>query len=256
MDRLVRRVLEAAPVTDHAPSRPPARGGPGDALVADNRRVWSAHGLDLRESRLRKVLRLISAEPPGRLLDVGCGAGEFGARLIAVGWEVFGLELVEAQAGRARAAGVRAVAGEVSAGLPFRAGSLDLVFAGELIEHLLDTDGFLANIHRVLRPGGVLVLTTPNLASLENRVRLLLGRYPVWVDYRLGSSGHVRAYTPRVLGAQLAAHGFRLERHVGNWVPFIPQRFTDDVKWPWLRFTGDWWPGLAMAIIMKCRKSP
>lgn len=225
-----------------------------DPLIADNREKWSHRAMNLRESRLRKAFRLIAEEPPGRLLDLGCGAGEFSARLAALGWRVCGLELVEAQAARARALGIQVVAGEVSGGLPYRAKEFDLVFAGELIEHLIDTDGFLTEIHRVLRPGGVLVLTTPNLASLENRLRLLLGRYPNWVDYRLGSSGHVRAYTPRVLRAQLAAHGFRVERHAGNWIPFLPQRFADDVKYPWLQVTGNWWPSLAMAIILKCRK--
>ncbi len=229
--------------------------GTPEALIADNRRVWSEHGLDLRESRLRKVFGLIAAEPPGLLLDLGCGAGEFSARLQSLGWQVVGLDLVQGQADRARRAGIRAVVGEVSAGLPFRTGRFDLVLAGELIEHLVDTDGFLAETRRVLRAGGVLVLTTPNLASFENRVRLLLGRYPTWVDYRLGGSGHVRAYTPRVLRSQLAAHGFAVERHLGNWVPLTPRRFTEDGRWPWLAVTGDWWPGLAMAIIVKCRRS-
>lgn len=233
-------------------------GGPsaGDALTNDNRNLWSSHAIDLRESRLQKVVRFIAEERPGRMLDLGCGAGEFSVRFVAGGWEVFGLELVASQASRATARGLRAVAGEVTAGLPFRPEAFDLVFAGEIIEHLVDTDGFLAEIRRVLRVDGVLVVTTPNLASFENRLRLLLGRYPEWVDYRVGSSGHVRAYTPRVLKAQLAEHGFRVERHVGNWVPIVPQRFTDDVKWPWLRATGDWWPNLAMAIIVKCRKTP
>jgi SAM-dependent methyltransferase len=226
-----------------------------DLLIGDNREKWSRRAINLRESRLRKVFRLIAEEPPGRLLDLGCGAGEFSARVAALGWRVCGLELIQAQAARARSLGLLAVAGEVSSGLPFLAGEFDLVFAGELIEHLIDTDGFLAEIHRVLRGGGALVLTTPNLASFENRLRLLVGRYPNWVDYRLGSSGHVRAYTPRVLRAQLAGHGFRVERHVGNWIPFIPQRFADDVKYPWLQVTGNWWPSLAMAIILKCRKT-
>lgn len=225
-----------------------------DTLIEDNRRKWLHRAINLRESRLQKAYRFIAEEPPGRLLDLGCGGGEFSARFRALGWQVCGVELIETQAARARALGIQVAAGEVSGGLPFLAEEFDLVFAGELIEHLLDTDGFLAEISRVLRRGGALVLTTPNLASFENRLRLLLGRYPNWVDVRLGSSGHVRAYTPRVLIAQLVAHGFQVERHVGNWVPIIPQRFTDDVKWPWLQMTGDWWPSLAMAIILKCRK--
>lgn len=134
--------------------------------------------------------------------------------------------------------------------LPLRSESFDVVFAGEIIEHLVDTDGFLAEITRVLRPGGTAVVTTPNLASFENRLRLAVGRYPKWVDHRIGGEGHVRAYTPRVLQAQLAEHGLVVTRHVGNWVPVVPQRFADDVRQPWLGRTGRWAPSLSAVTIM------
>jgi SAM-dependent methyltransferase len=138
--------------------------------------------------------------------------------------------------------------------LPFGDGDFDLVFAGEVIEHLVDTDGFLAEVRRCTRPDGHLLLTTPNLASFENRIRLLLGIYPNWLNYNLAGSGHVRGYTLRVLKRQLAAHGFRVLRSTGNWVPFIPQHFVDDVKMPILSITGDILPSLAMDIIVLARR--
>jgi len=49
-------------------------------------------------------------------------------------------------------------------------------------------------------------------------------------------------------------HGFKIEKHKGNWVPFIPQRFINDIKWPWLSVTGDLFPNLSMDIIIKARK--
>src|SRR5206468_4163719 len=79
----------------------------------------------------------------------------------------------------------------------------------------------------VLHPGGALIVTTPNLASLENRLRLLLGRYPMWMDVGVNGAGHLRYYTPRMLRHQLARHGLSVERHVGNWVPLLPQRLLD-----------------------------
>jgi SAM-dependent methyltransferase len=138
--------------------------------------------------------------------------------------------------------------------LPFDDTQFDLIFAGEVIEHLVDTDGFLAEVRRCCRPLGHFLLTTPNLASFENRVRLLLGIYPKWLNYNLAESGHVRGYTPRALKTQLAAHGFRVLRQVGNWVPFIPQHFVDDVKIPALSITGTLLPNLAMDIIVLARK--
>jgi len=70
----------------------------------------------------------------------------------------------------------------------------------------------------------------------------------------LSESGHVRGYTPGALKKQLAAHDFAVVRHLGNWVPFIPQHFVDDVKMPSLAVTGDLLPSLAMDIIILARK--
>ncbi|MGH9013424.1 MAG: class I SAM-dependent methyltransferase [Acidimicrobiia bacterium] len=226
--------------------------------VEINRRVWEkAAGVsDLRESRLRRVAEVVAALPPGKLLDVGCGRGAFGSFVRKqLGWEVHGVELIDdfvAEAAK-RLHSAQAVAIS-EAPLPFPSDSFDLVFAGEIIEHLVDTDAFLAEIARVTQPGGTVIVTTPNLASFENRLRILLGLYPIWVDYRAGGEGHVRAYTPRVLKRQLRAHGLEPLRHLGNWVPFLPQRFADDLRHPWLSVTGKWLPSLAMDIIIVARK--
>jgi len=224
-------------------------------MTAGRHTCYAAHRVDLRESRLRKLIALLAAERPGRLLDVGCAAGELAAEAIARGWRVDGMEREPALAEAARALGVAVHVGDFDGGRwPWPSAAFDAAVAGEVIEHLVDTDQFLAELARVVRPGGALIVTTPNLASLENRVRLLLGRYPMWMDHRVEGAGHLRYYTPRVLKTQLQAHGFRVERHVGNWVPLVPQRWADDRRFPWLAVTGDWFPSLAMGILMKARR--
>jgi hypothetical protein len=79
--------------------------------------------------------------------------------------------------------------------------------------------------------------------------------YPKWVDYRIGGEGHVRAYTPTILQAQMADHGLSVYRHLGNWVPFVPQRYADDVRQPWLSRTGKWAPSLSADIIMAAKRA-
>ncbi len=225
------------------------------SLSEYNRKKFQELRTELREARLQKAARLILQEPPGTLLDIGCGNGEFSSRFLQPGFTVHGVDLTAEQMDLARGRGIIARQHDLSAGaLPYDDGTFTVVFAGEIIEHLVDTTGFLRDIHRILRPGGCLILTTPNLASFENRVRLLFGVYPAWVEYQLeGGQGHVRAYTLGALKRQLRENGFRIERVYGNWVPFVPQRFTDDVRMPWLSLTGTLFPSLSMDLIIKAR---
>ena len=224
-------------------------------MKGPNRRTaYANHEVDLRESRLKKVLALLEEEQRGALLDVCCAGGEVCVLLARAGWRVEGLEREPLLVESAKQRGISVQCGEFDRDpFPWEPGTFDAVVAGEVIEHVIDTDYLLSEIARVLRPNGVLVITTPNLASFENRIRLLLGRYPMWMDHRVQGTGHLRYYTPRILRRQLEQHGFRVERHVGNWVPFIPQRWLDDRRVPWLAVTGDWWPSLAMDILMKAK---
>lgn len=98
---------------------------------------------------------------------------------------------------------------DVAAGLAVRDGSVAAVVMGELIEHVYDPRALAGECHRVLRPAGVLVLTTPNLAAAQDRWRFLRGRSPRQVDalhpyLRL----HIRPFTASSLRALLADAGF------------------------------------------------
>ena len=82
------------------------------------------------------------------------------------------------------------------------------IFAFEVIEHMIDTDLFLERCHAYLRPGGRLYLSTPNIACLRNRLRLLVGKYPHLMEHR-NLIHHVRMYTVPVLLQHLRDHGFK-----------------------------------------------
>jgi len=62
--------------------------------------------------------------------------------------------------------------------LPFENNYFDFVFAGEIIEHLFDSRFFLKEVHRVLKINGYLILSTPNLARIDDRLKFLLGKTP------------------------------------------------------------------------------
>jgi len=98
---------------------------------------------------------------------------------------------------------------DVTTGLPLHDDVVDVIYCGELIEHLFDPISFLQDCYRVLRPGGLLLVTTPNIASLQDRARLLIGRAPRHIDplhpyIRL----HIRPFTPHLLYRALRRVGF------------------------------------------------
>jgi 2-polyprenyl-3-methyl-5-hydroxy-6-metoxy-1,4-benzoquinol methylase len=210
---------------------------------------------ELAESRLRKSAKMIERLQPGSLLDIGCSTGKWCMHWQARGWSTCGVDIDHKHIKIACENGIDARFCDLNAEkIPFSDESFDLIFAGEVIEHIVDTDGFLSDLTRCVKRRGHVIITTPNLASFENRLRLMLGIYPAWLNYNLQGSGHVRGYTLNILKRQLSAHGLKTLQHTGNWVPFIPQHFTDDIKCPPLSVTGDWFPSLSMDIIVLAQK--
>ncbi len=97
------------------------------------------------------LLRSVAEVRPSRVLDAGCGAGDW-ATLVAAP-EVAGVDSSEAAVKAARARGVDARVGEIEA-LPFEDGSFDVVMCNAVLYHLADVDTGLRELARVLRPGG------------------------------------------------------------------------------------------------------
>jgi len=155
--------------------------------------------------RIRKVLRLLQALPPGLCVDIGYCRGSFADYLAERGWHCIGYDIV---ARHERHAQVASIQGDVLSGIPLADGVADLITAGELIEHLTDEAPFLQECRRVLRPGGYLALTTPNLAFTLNRGLVLMGRLPMFVY----APYHYRMYTVASLSEIVQANGFRVRR--------------------------------------------
>jgi SAM-dependent methyltransferase len=129
---------------------------------------WLAAQNRLVERWLRPDLeRLASASGRRRLriLDLGCGPGNTLSRLMPVG-QVYGLDYSLDALAFARSKGVRCVFSGESTALPVASASLDCVVALDVLEHVEDDRAALAEVARVLRPGGVFVFTVPAFMAL------------------------------------------------------------------------------------------
>jgi SAM-dependent methyltransferase len=171
-----------------------------------------------RYTKMHRLLRERWGSPEGkRVVDLGSSRGLFLARFGAS--ERAGIEIDPEERARGAEHGVEAIehfinafdGNRLTARLPFEDGSADVVLAGEIIEHIVDTESFLREIFRVLRPGGAVVLSTPNILWWKHRVALLAGRYPEALDYRTrygDDFGHVRIFTPELMRGLLEETGF------------------------------------------------
>lgn len=138
-----------------------------------------------------------------RLLDIGCGQGTFLAEMERAGWNVHGIEPDPSAAAVARRSGI-AVASEPLEESSLPVGSFDAVTMNHVIEHFHDPIAALRISRRLLKPGGILWITTPNLAS---RGHALFGRD--WIG--LDPPRHLVLFTRSSLARAVAVTGFKLE---------------------------------------------
>jgi SAM-dependent methyltransferase len=206
------------------PSNYYAFAAPKSQLVARMRRRWEAGKV--------RLYREVLGQGPRRLLDVGCGNGRFLSLLREFGapdWQLVGIDFDESAAAACRALGFEAHAGRIE-DLPIAESSLDAVIMLQLIEHLEDPAAICRAVFRLLRPGGVFVVETPNLGGLDHR--WFRGRW--WGHYHFPR--HWNLFSSASLRRMLEAAGFEIARSeylisTSSWTISI-HNYLIDRGWP------------------------
>lgn len=172
--------------------------------------IWAAlpEGLEPEGFPLRRAFLLRHARAGQAVLDVGCGEGWFSEALREAGADPIAVDVAAEALRRAerRVPGLATRLWAHDEALPLDDNAVDLVWAGEVIEHVADVAPWLSELRRVLRPGGTLLLTTPHVgraallgAALSTR------RFAQRFEPR---SDHVHFFAPSTLGPLLDDLGF------------------------------------------------
>ena len=156
------------------------------------------------------VLEWLAAERGEHILDLGCGDGQLTLRIAEAGADVAGVDASPEMAAAARARGVSAEVAKAEA-LPYRDGEFDAVFSNAALHWVSDQDAMMAEVHRVLRPGGRFVAEMGghgNIAAIRVALSSVLARHGY------GDREDALNYYPTQEGyaQRLTRHGFEVQQ--------------------------------------------
>jgi len=165
-------------------------------------RLFSYFG-PIRETGLRSVLWL-HAKWRGRLLDVGCGSGDFLKCMQELGWDVMGVEADRVAAENAKlAVGSQKIYTGQFEDISFPKNGFDVITMVHVVEHVIDPAGTIQKCFSLLKPGGLLIIVTPNANSLGRR---FFGRF--WVGWDIPR--HIHIFNTQNLSQLAVDTGFQI----------------------------------------------
>jgi 2-polyprenyl-3-methyl-5-hydroxy-6-metoxy-1,4-benzoquinol methylase len=205
------------------------------------------------------LLSLLGEGCGRRLLDVGAADGFLAEILSARGWAVTALEQDPVRAEQARGKCQELIVGDVTDAALRRSDRFDAIVFGDVLEHLSDPLSALRSAIANLEPGGLVLVSVPNIAHLFVRLSLLLGRFD-YADRGILDRTHLRFFTRRTFLSLLAQAGLVVEtlRVTPVPLPLVAPAYRDRV---WLRAihalsarASRWWPqGLGYQFVASCR---
>ncbi len=178
-------------------------------------------------------LSMIDKNPNARLLDLGCHSGGLTLKIAQNlnTKQFYGIELDYNKAERAYKNGVKVIACDANASIPFIDNFFDIVTANQVLEHLYNTDNFFREIYRLLKKGGYAVISVPNICSWHNIFFMFLGMQPPGIQliniqvgnflYGTETHGHIKLFSLKAIKDIVKYYGFKIEKIITNgYYPF------------------------------------
>lgn len=205
----------------------------------------SAHLLEENKYNEIKLGKLKHFFPKNqKVLDYGCGDGTV-TEMLSKENTAIGVDISKKAVEICRKKGIDCRLIEVDKKLDFARNYFDCIFCLETIEHVFDTEALLKEFRRLLKKNGSLVITTPNIAQISNRIRFLFDIRLHYVETKI-EAGHMRFFTKNSLEKLLKENGFEVEKTVANYVYF-------PIIGP-VSFLGNLLPGIGTELIIKVTK--
>lgn len=190
------------------------------SVTSDYTEGFSEGEDSVRVQLMRRYIEEALGASRAKLLDVGCADGAicapFAHRAELSGLDVNDKFLVKA---RERGFSTQVVDFERER-FPYADDTFDVLVSGETIEHVVNTDWFMTEINRVLKPGGAAIFSIPNINQWISIPMMLVFDLPPRFSARFRAP-HVRDFTPRTMKKCLRAFGFDIERSTGTGY-FVP----------------------------------
>lgn len=199
-------------------------------------KIWS----DSAKLNNEILTSYIQKSPKAKILDIGV----FRAELIIERVkniktpQIYAVDIDPKAIASCKKLGIKATKYNIEKGLPYKSNYFDIVSANQIIEHLVDVDLFISEIHRVLKPKGYLVISTENLSSWHNIFAIILGwqafsqhisyKKNIGNPFKLGHSHsdnlpgvHIKIFTLRGLREITELYGFKVKKTFGaGYYPF------------------------------------
>lgn len=158
------------------------------------------------------------------ILDVGCGSGVFSQRMSNLGHTVKGIDISKEAIMKYKKRGLEGYVVDIDKGFGLKDNSFDIVWCSDLIEHIYSPEFLIKEIRRVLKKGGVLLLSTPNSAYFIFRILHLLGKTCSEIQHPL----HLHFFSKKSLKKLIEKSGFEVQRYIGRNTPIIfPKSFIN-----------------------------